>query len=59
MVSEKRKKKHNFSGKKFEYLDKIKLERRYFPTHLPAQLLNMEKIKKAKAKVNNVIYSGL
>ena len=32
-------------------MDKLKLGRRYISTHLPAQLLNMEKIKKAKAKV--------
>ena len=40
-----------FLAKKFQLMEKLPFERRCIAAHLPADLMNMEKIKKVKAKV--------
>ena len=40
-----------FTANKFPIIDQLPFERRQFLTHLPAPLLNLNKIKEANAKV--------
>ena len=41
-----------FAEEKAAILDKLPLKRRVFVSHLPATLINVEKIKQANAKVS-------
>jgi len=43
---------HVFAEEKFAIRDKLPLKRKLTLSHLPASLVNMEKIKKANAKVS-------